>query len=379
MKKRFWYIVGCLSFCLRRRRRMVFPDRRGKRQPRRRIARRDAAIIGKQKLLNVTFSDPGPGLRHTEIVITQDNRPRVLSSIDYPETGVRRKAVSVTVDAAALKLHDGPASLTLTAVDHSLWKNRTVVDAPGHDRFPAAPDLPAQSAEPHQSGRRLRRGLSPVGGGLPDGRPGRRSLLSRLSGHAGRETRLCGLLRPAAGCDAGRPADPHPGARSGRKRDRQRHPRPDPESGNSAATRWSSPTPSRTEDARIPGGHSRCSGERRPWKPSPMSIPSCAPTTLKTIQSVCRKSEPRQLWQDTFLRMKNAAPMALFGDRRTYFYGGKAGGRKPPYRRRSRIPRPCPDRGRQQRHRPFHRRPSESTAIPSSSTTAWAFQPSTPT
>ncbi len=35
------------------------------------------------------------------------------------------------------------------------------------------------------------------------------------------------------------------------------------------------------------------------------------------------KSEPRPLWQDTFLRMKNAAPMALFGDHRTYLYGGK--------------------------------------------------------
>jgi len=44
---------------------------------------------------------------------------------------------------------------------------------------------------------------------------------------------------------------------------------------------------------------------------------------LKTIQSACMKSEPRPLWQDTFLRMKNAAPMALFGDRRTYLYGGK--------------------------------------------------------
>ena len=44
---------------------------------------------------------------------------------------------------------------------------------------------------------------------------------------------------------------------------------------------------------------------------------------FQTIQSVCRKTEPRQLWQDTFIRMKNAAPMALFGDRRTYFYAGK--------------------------------------------------------
>ncbi len=43
----------------------------------------------------------------------------------------------------------------------------------------------------------------------------------------------------------------------------------------------------------------------------------------QTIQALCRKTEPRQLWQDTFLRMKDAAPMALFGDQRTYLYGGK--------------------------------------------------------
>jgi len=44
---------------------------------------------------------------------------------------------------------------------------------------------------------------------------------------------------------------------------------------------------------------------------------------LKTIQAVCRASQPRQIWQNTFLRMRNAAPMALFGDRRTYRYQGK--------------------------------------------------------
>jgi len=41
------------------------------------------------------------------------------------------------------------------------------------------------------------------------------------------------------------------------------------------------------------------------------------------IREMCRKSEPRQLWEGTFLRMKNASPMALFGDRRTYLYGNK--------------------------------------------------------
>jgi murein DD-endopeptidase MepM/ murein hydrolase activator NlpD len=45
---------------------------------------------------------------------------------------------------------------------------------------------------------------------------------------------------------------------------------------------------------------------------------------FKTIQSLTRKSEARQLWTDTFLRMKNAAPKALFGEKRIWLYDGKA-------------------------------------------------------
>src|SRR3972149_2097317 len=44
------------------------------------------------------------------------------------------------------------------------------------------------------------------------------------------------------------------------------------------------------------------------------------------IREISRKSEPRQLWEGTFLRMKDASPMAMFGDRRTYLYGNKTVG-----------------------------------------------------
>jgi len=47
---------------------------------------------------------------------------------------------------------------------------------------------------------------------------------------------------------------------------------------------------------------------------------------FKTIQESCLKTASKQLWQDTFLRMKNAAPMAQFGDRRTYVYQGQVVG-----------------------------------------------------
>lgn len=44
----------------------------------------------------------------------------------------------------------------------------------------------------------------------------------------------------------------------------------------------------------------------------------------KMIDSICDKTDEKQLWQGAFLRMKNAATMALFGDRRTYMYKGAA-------------------------------------------------------
>jgi murein DD-endopeptidase MepM/ murein hydrolase activator NlpD len=47
---------------------------------------------------------------------------------------------------------------------------------------------------------------------------------------------------------------------------------------------------------------------------------------FKTIQEICGKTSPRQLWQGSFLRMKNAAPMAQYGDKRSYMYEGKVVG-----------------------------------------------------
>jgi len=44
---------------------------------------------------------------------------------------------------------------------------------------------------------------------------------------------------------------------------------------------------------------------------------------FKTIAALCRSSEPRQLWEGPFLRMKNAANMARFGDHRTYVFEGR--------------------------------------------------------
>ncbi|MCX7982684.1 MAG: M23 family metallopeptidase [Syntrophales bacterium] len=41
------------------------------------------------------------------------------------------------------------------------------------------------------------------------------------------------------------------------------------------------------------------------------------------IRQLCTRSEAKKLWEGSFLRMRNASPMAQFGDRRTYTYQGK--------------------------------------------------------
>jgi murein DD-endopeptidase MepM/ murein hydrolase activator NlpD len=46
-----------------------------------------------------------------------------------------------------------------------------------------------------------------------------------------------------------------------------------------------------------------------------------------TIQNICKKSAPNALWKGTFLRMSNAAPMALFGDKRDYVFDKKVIGK----------------------------------------------------
>jgi murein DD-endopeptidase MepM/ murein hydrolase activator NlpD len=321
MHKRFWYIVGCLVLLLAGGCGWFFFNIGERGKPVVEIGA-DSTVIGLRKDLTVTFSDSGQGLGHTEIIITQDNQPRVLSAIDYPEAGVGRKVISVTVDAATLKLHDGPAILTLTAIDHSLWKNRITVTSPVTiDSLP--PQIFQLNTQNH---------INPGGTCVVAYRLSEAALLTGVQ--------VGDLFYPAYPVTLG---------------------------GKSGYAAYFALPPEATSGvpririlARDQAGNETASGipaliQKRKFRSDKMlltdsflgqkmpefqaSIPDLRGKTpietfiyvntvlradnLKKIQSACLKSEPRPLWQDTFLRMKNAAPMALFGDRRTYFYGGK--------------------------------------------------------
>jgi len=321
MQKRFWYIFGCFVLLLAGGGGWFFLTVGESGKPVVEIGA-DAAVIGREKALDITFSDSGRGLRRTEIVITQDNQPRVLSAIDYPETGVRRKAVSVTVDSATLKLHDGPASLTLTAVDHSLWKNRTTVTRPVTIDF-----LPPQIFQLNTQNH-----INPGGTCVVAYRLSEAALLTGIQVgdifYPAYPVTLAG--KPGYAAYFALPLEASPGVPQIRILARD-------QAGNETLSgipaliqkrKFRSDTMVLTDSflgqkmpefqASIPDLRGKTPMETFTYVNTLLRADN-----LKTIQSACLKSEPRPLWQDTFLRMKNAAPMALFGDSRTYFYGGK--------------------------------------------------------
>jgi hypothetical protein len=281
-----------------------------------------ADFIGRKKTLDITFSDSGRGLGRTEIVITQDHQSRVVSAVDYPETGVLRKAVSVTVDAVILKLHDGPASLSLTAVDHSLWKNRTTATRPVTIDL-----LPPQIFQLNKQNH-----INPGGTCV---------VAYRLSEAALRTGIQVGdLFYPAYPVtQAGKsgyaayftlPPEASPGVPQIRILARD-------QAGNETLSdvpvliqkrKFRSDKMVLTDDflgQKMPEFQALVP-ELRGKTPLETFIyvnTLLRADNLKTIQSACMKSESRPLWQGPFLRMKNAASMALFCDRRTYLYRGK--------------------------------------------------------
>lgn len=285
----------------------------------------DADVVGRQKAINVTFTDSGRGLRRTEIVITQDSQPRILSAIDYPEAGVLRKAVSITVDASALKLHDGPATLTLIAVDQSVWKNRTTTARPIQIDL-----LPPQIFQVNTQNHINTGGTCVIAYRLSEAVL-RTGVLVGDQFYPGYPVTLAG--KPGYTAYFALPLDASPGLPQIRILAQDK-------AGNETVN--GIPTlikkrKFRTDKMVLSDGFL---GPKMPEFQA--AIPELRGKTpietfvhvntvlradnLKTIQSACLKSEPSQLWQDTFIRMKNAAPMALFGDRRTYVYGGKTVG-----------------------------------------------------
>ena len=87
----------------------------------------DVKAIGRQKTVGITFSDSKSGLSRITAEIIQDNKGHVLADKKIPQKGVAHESLSLNIASTQLALHDGPAVLKISATDHSLLKNQTVL------------------------------------------------------------------------------------------------------------------------------------------------------------------------------------------------------------------------------------------------------------
>jgi murein DD-endopeptidase MepM/ murein hydrolase activator NlpD len=279
----------------------------------------DVSLVGQKKVLGITLRDSGTGLSKAAVTLTQGTRTQVIASLDIPERGVREKVLSVPLDPWQWKLQEGPATLTITATDHSLWKNTaTVARQITVDIVPPQILLTGTTNYINPGGTCLvvYQISKPVimSGVMVDqryfpsfqteigGKPAHLVYFALPSGASSTPPRIRVVARDAAGNEGsvGLPVQI-----LGKKF------RSDVMSLGDAFFQQKMPE----FQAAIPELRGKSLVDAFVYVNSKMREEN-----NKTIFSVCQRSSPKQLWEGTFLRMKDAAPMALFGDHRTYRY-----------------------------------------------------------
>lgn len=279
--------------------------------------------IGLQKSINITFADRRTGLRSVAVWIEQAGNQFPISSIEVPK-GTKEKTVHLLVNARELRLQDGEAVLHITAMDFSILKNRAVMDlkvlidsvppqifplTSAHNINPGGTCLTLfrVSKEPAKAGVMVGADFFPGYPAVLSGKPTYMAYFP-VPSDVGKGTRMSIYVEDRAGNRASITLPFY--IRSNKKF-------------RSDAVNLSEQFLAKMSD--FQQREASLNGK------TPIEVFTYVNTIMreennKTIQAICAKTQPRQLWSGLFLRMKNGAPMAMFGDQRTYMYANQAVG-----------------------------------------------------
>jgi murein DD-endopeptidase MepM/ murein hydrolase activator NlpD len=287
-------------------------------------------VIGRATPLRVVASDRGTGLARVEVrLVPATGPPVVVASETYPPEGVGgvwavdTRPLSLTLDAAAAHLPEGPATLEVWATDHS-WLS-TLHRGPCVTR-PVTIDLTPPSLEvlSAQHVTRLggsecavyRVGPDAVTSGVQVGAeffPGTAGLFAD------------GTLRAALFAVPQDNPDVHPIAVAADAAGNRRATGIDVDVRRRTFAEKTLPITDEFLARKVPdllgannldpsgdlvAGYLRINRELR------------AATEVR-VRAICRDSAPQPLWQGAFLRLPDAAPLSGFADRRSYVYAGK--------------------------------------------------------
>ena len=285
----------------------------------------EVKAVGKQKTIGITFSDLKSGLSHLNIEIIQDNKGQILVDKKIPSRGKQQEISPLTINVADLKLHDGPATIKITATDHSLFQNQIILSqAVKIDTIPPQIYLLKNTNYLNQGGTgfvayQSSKAIASTGVYINDFFiPAHTILADNKSSYIAyfavpmdankAKTRIMVFARDDAGNE----------------------------------TNISLPCVIKEKKFRADKMNLSEDFLRQKMPEFQAMVPSLqGKTTLEvftyinsqmrndnflTIQKICQKSSPKELWEGTFLRMKNGAPMALFGDKRSYMFDKKVVG-----------------------------------------------------
>ena len=281
----------------------------------------DLSFIGHQKKITFTASDGKSGLREILVTITQDNATHTVFSHSIPQKGVREEAYTVEVPVQGAGLRDGEALLSIAVTDHSFLKNTTRMNVQ------AAIDTVPPQVSPLNSTNIVNPGGTCVTYYRVSEDSPRSGVVVGEAFYPGYSAEVSG--KPAFVSYFALPLDFK--SKSSRiavvAEDR---------AGNRAQAtlpffirdkKFRSDKVNISQsflDQKMPEFAQRYGQQQK----TPLEVflfvnESLREENQKKIQEVCRKTAGRKLWTGTFLRMKNSAPMASFGDARTYLHEGK--------------------------------------------------------
>ncbi|HOS97266.1 MAG TPA: M23 family metallopeptidase, partial [Deltaproteobacteria bacterium] len=278
--------------------------------------------IGRSRDIAVTLRDNRSGIRKYTVALIQGGREYIVASEELPAKGTLERVVRARINPSELRLKDGEATFSVTLVDYSPLKNTATLAA----------KVTIDSVPPRIALLTGSHNINPGGTCLA---------VYRLSKAVATSGVKCGdeffpgyLVqsgsRPYYVCYFAVPRDvtgATPMAVIATDR-----------SGNQASSGIPfyirRTRPFRSDSVNVGDAFVQQKAvEFQQLDPSLAGKPDTevfvyVNTTLRAendrkIRSLCGKSGGKQLWGGTFIRMKDAAPKALFGDMRTYLYQGQ--------------------------------------------------------
>jgi murein DD-endopeptidase MepM/ murein hydrolase activator NlpD len=278
--------------------------------------------IGKLKNVGITFLDQKSGISNMIFEIVQDNKSHILVNENISSRGTKQKILFVSIDTTLLNLHDGPATVNITATDYSIFRNQTIQSLTVTiDTIPPQITLLSTINNVNQGGTcfisyRTSKPTDLTGVYVNDYFTAGYTLMMNnkptsvtyfaLPYNASRtKTKIAVLARDYAGNETRIPL-PFIIREKKFRSDKM----------NLSETFLDQKMPE--FQAMVPALQGKTPLEIFNYVNSEMRNDN-----FQSIQSICQKSTPKILWEGTFLRMRRASPMALFGDIRSYVVAGK--------------------------------------------------------